>query len=74
MDWIKVEDQLPPIEKRVLVYQKGGVFGGNEVDITYRTCEYYSDDKEINNAIAWDGQGIGNYIHHWMPLPSPPKE
>ena len=74
MEWIKVEDQFPPIGQRVLVYQKGGVFGGNEIDITYRTYEYYDQERPINNRIAWHDQGISNDIYFWMPLPQPPKE
>lgn len=74
MEWISVKDRFPEIEERVLVYQKGGVSGGNEVDITYRTHEYYPDEKEINNRIAWHDQGICNNIHFWMPLPEPPKD
>lgn len=72
MEWISVKDRLPEIGQRVLVYQKSGVFGGNEIEITYRIDEFYESSEEINNQIVWDGQGMCNDIHHWMPLPEPP--
>jgi hypothetical protein len=74
MEWIRITDRFPEIGERVLVFQKNGVFGGNEVDIAYRTHEYYPDSPDRHNLIAWDGQGICNDIHYWMPLPEPPKE
>ena len=61
--WIKVTDRLPPIGQRVLVYQKDGVHGGNEIDIEERIC-----------CDFWRDQGLFCGITHWMPLPTPPKD
>lgn len=72
--WINVKDKIPEIGQRVLVYQEGGVFGGNEIDITWRDQDIYPTDPELHNRIVWDGQGIRNYIYWWMPLPEPPKD
>lgn len=72
MDWISVKDKVPAIGQRVLVYQKDGVFGGYEIDIAWRDHDTYPDEEEPNNRIAWDGQGISNNIHFWMPLPERP--
>lgn len=63
MQWINVKDKLPDIGQRVLVYQKDGVQGGNEIDIEYRQCEDF-----------WSDQGIISGITHWMPLPEIPKQ
>ena len=72
-EWISVGDTLPPIGERVLVYQEGGVYSGNEIDIDIRVNENYPEEVEANNRIVWDSQGIVNDIHFWMPLPKPPK-
>jgi hypothetical protein len=74
MKWIKVKDHPPPTGERVLVYQKGGVYGGCEIDIDYTEKWECADCPEPNNRIIWSGQGIGNYIHHWMPLPEFPED
>lgn len=71
MEWISVKERLPEPYERVLVYQEGGVFGGSEIDITHRwNMEFEHED--MNNRIIWDGQGVANHIHFWMPLPKPP--
>jgi hypothetical protein len=62
MEWIKCIDRMPPIDEKVLVYQKGGVHGGCEIDI-----EYLMDDH------FWSDQGVFSTITHWMPLPNKPE-
>jgi len=59
--WNDVKHGFPPIGETVLVYQKGGVHGGNEIDTEYRMCDEF-----------WRDQGIHSEITHWMPLPKPP--
>lgn len=63
MNWISVKDRLPEKNQNVLVYQKGGVHGGNEIDIEYLQGDGF-----------WADQGIMSEISHWMPLPEKPKE
>lgn len=61
-EWIRVDDRLPENGEDVLVYQKGGVHGGRDMDIEYLQGDGY-----------WSDQGLFSGITHWMPLPKPPE-
>jgi len=63
MEWISVNDKMPNIDQRVLVFDKNGVHGGNPLDIEYLLCDG-----------SWSDQGLFSGITHWMPLPDEPKE
>lgn len=79
MKWISVEDQLPPLEERVLV------ISDNEIYIAHMS-------KGSNNSLWWEisesGQSLAivkgkpfglkeydiqdlerRYVYYWMPLP-----
>lgn len=63
MKWIKCSDRLPIVGQWVLVYQKGGVHGGIEVDT-----------ERLIYPNVWSDQGAISQITHWMPLPKPPED
>ena len=59
--WIKVEDKLPELKVRVLVFDNGG-FGVLSARLS---------------AVGWYLEGyldIGCNVTHWMPLPKEPEE
>lgn len=60
--WISVEERLPSLNTRVLVY-RDGYFGLSEI---------YMFDCE--GKPEWDYTGLGGDPLFWMPLPAPPKE
>lgn len=61
-NWVSVEDELPDIVEKVLVYNRGQIF------TAWRT----NFSKPIG---AWDSYDfITDGITHWMPLPEPPQE
>jgi len=66
-NWIKVSDQLPPENKRVLVWYKTHVPGG---------VEYVARFGEISCGHWRPEGGNGNFdshVSHWMPVPEGPK-
>ena len=67
-EWINVEDKLPPIGEKVLIYYKW--LGENKYSIAF-------DKVGITNlnstSVHWLGNRRGR-ITHWMFLPNPPKE
>lgn len=67
-EWIKVKDNLPPIDKLVLCSgSKGGLFlGSTSQSCLYDNCNYIY--VSVPNARS------GRHCTHWMPLPEPPKE
>lgn len=63
MDWISVDDRLPPKgAKPVLVYD-----GHNIV-----VAQYYRMQKRWVSEIDW--RYMYDAATHWMPLPKPPIE
>ena len=67
MQWVSVENELPPPETLVLVYHRAGFFqkGVNEtmqVAIGSYSNKWYS---------GFTGIGLLG-VTHWMPLPPPP--
>jgi len=58
MQWVAVEDALPPIELDVLVWDEFNVYITNRLD---------------SNYIVWDeSTQILDGVTHWMPMPEPP--
>ncbi len=57
-EWISVEDELPPINQKVLVLSNG-IFA---VDYRYSGAEEVGDSEFRHYAVDF-----------WMPLPEPPK-
>jgi hypothetical protein len=66
MEWIRIEDKLPPPFERVLVY-----FGGMGSDSV--AVKYLTDRSHPDGSRAWypGGQTLENGTH-WMPLPPLP--
>lgn len=65
MEWISIDDKLPPLLERVLVY-----FGGKGLDsVSIR----YLAKKHPDDQPRWypGGQDVRN-SRHWMPLPPLP--
>lgn len=58
--WISIEDELPPVKKRVLVLAGGSVSIGK-----------YTPDDKYGKWNLYLGCGS---ITHWMPFPKPKKK
>ena len=80
MDWIKVEDKLPPTDKTFLCIVKDTIY---EDKLIY--FAYLDSEKDSFEGWTWDDSqgysrmiGIGDYYRHkmthWMPLPELPKD
>jgi len=63
MRWINTKDQLPEIDKRVIVCYKGGGIMISKY-VKYGKKHYWWDDDEAVSSI--------DLVTHWMPLPQPP--
>ena len=76
MEWISVEDKMPPPMTLVLalvqydttpiIAERRTFKGGPEM--WWATCPEYG---EINGDAFWYGgfEGVGTMVTHWMPLP-----
>ncbi|MBD5302311.1 MAG: DUF551 domain-containing protein [Bacteroides sp.] len=63
--WRSVEDELPPVDKDVLVSMGCGEFGVVWLSaLSNGTCKWYSTDDTLS---------LDN-IKYWMPIPEPPKD
>lgn len=72
IDWIKVEDQLPPHDQRpgslgteVLVFPVGAETGATA--FFGRRCSHTATFYKYGAPLRYEPT-------HWMPLPPPPKE
>lgn len=65
MEWIRIEDKLPPESEHILMYTDNGeVFCGRVlIDEGYIRRVFYT-----TGHLTWDG------VTHWMPLPPPPSK
>lgn len=62
--WRSVEDELPPVDKDVLVGMECGEFGVAWLSaLSNGTCKWYSNDDTLS---------LDN-IKFWLPIPEPPK-
>lgn len=71
MKWIKVGDNLPEYNQKVLAYSKVA----EKIYICYRIKKL----EYTGYWILWEDQngscaGCMDPISHWMPLPTPPNE
>tara|TARA_S200002703_G_C3793808_1_gene245057 strand:- start:1896 stop:2120 length:225 start_codon:yes stop_codon:yes gene_type:complete len=58
MQWVAIEDALPPVELDVLVWDEFNVYITNRLD---------------SNDVVWDeSTQILDGVTHWMYLPEPP--
>lgn len=63
--WRSVKDELPPVDKDVLVSMGCGEFGVAWLSaLSNGTCKWYSNDDTLS---------LDN-IKYWMPIPEPPKD
>ena len=63
--WRSVEDELPPVDKDVLVSMGYGEFGVAWLtSLSNGTCKWYSNDDTLS---------LDN-IKYWMSIPEPPKD
>lgn len=68
MKWISVDDKVPEDENPVLVYYFFK-FKDGSVRRIIGICRYYA----FASYPYWSREGIGAFVTHWMPLPSPPE-
>ena len=58
MQWVAVEDALPPVELYVLVWDEFSIYISNRLDV---------------EGVIWDeSTQILDDVTHWMYLPQPP--
>jgi hypothetical protein len=75
MEWISVEDRMPPDETPVLIVRMGEVRIGElrwerpTFEETFKAFRYWDDP--LNDGQTWDSPGE---ITHWMPLPINPVD
>ena len=73
MEWISVEDRLPAIGQRVVLFSNGVVqeeiytFDSRNTS-DYTPLEYFWGREDLENC------PLINNNDCWMPLPKPPKE
>lgn len=69
MEWKSVNDELPPIDERVLLFTDTGIIEGsrckinnrwNFISLSFHGCGCCSEDNDI--------------VTHWMPRPEPPQK
>lgn len=71
MEWISVEDRLPPYAKRVLVVWSGSVQNHAALLLKDRDglhAWFFNQEADI---LPFDDP---TPITHWMPLPEPPED
>jgi len=88
MNWIKVEEQLPEDQQRILAFVPGnkvflpgksGEFELREVIVLRFLKDFYPDGSEKyakHGPHFWQGEGNSNHffkdITHWMAMPEKP--
>ena len=68
MEWISVDDKLPPMDTEVLVEvsgHRGPCWRNNHNLVAYLAC----NGDWIEERHGWNSINVT----HWMPLPDPPK-
>ncbi|EPK4542768.1 DUF551 domain-containing protein [Serratia marcescens] len=65
-EWIKCSEQMPELDKRVLLYF--GSYDGHIED----GC--IGDDGDGPYHYFFDGDSLQQEPTHWMPLPEPPAD
>ena len=65
MEWISVNERLPKVEQKVLVWEEGSP------DPEFVDIGYY--DPDVGKKSGWRCEEYMDiYVTHWMPLPAPP--
>lgn len=59
--WISVEDAMPPVEERVLIFIERRMFDGYVCHSV--TCGFYEDGSVLNgeSRVSWDHDALGHY-------------
>lgn len=65
--WIPVTERLPGMNEKVLFITKTYTIYCGWYTVSHGTS--YNKGFETESGFVW----LGN-VHHWMPLPEPPKE
>ncbi len=66
MEWIKIEDQIPEWNKKIIGYFPG--WKGKPIIF----CELERQDKD-GYYFKDESDYLKKDLTHWMPLPEPPK-
>lgn len=90
MNWIKVSDQLPEDQQRILAFVPGnkvflpgksGEFELREVIVLRFLKDFYPEGSEKfikHGPHFWQGEGNSNHffkdVTHWLPMPEKPSE
>ena len=71
--WISVEDRLPSVDEKVIVFAIGK-YDGFIGDTVYAMSMILDRPSGKRWAVPWQYFDVDYEITHWMPLPEPPKE
>ncbi len=90
MNWIKVSNQLPEDQQRILAFVPGnkvflpgksGEFELREVIVLRFLKDFYPEGSEKfikHGPHFWQGEGNSNHffkdVTHWLPMPAKPSE
>jgi hypothetical protein len=70
-NWISVDERLPEIHDKYLVFFPCAIFGDK---IRYETIPYVDIIAYNDNGWWLRGENKNMVVSHWMPLPTFPKE
>ena len=75
MNWININDKVPPLEEEVILWlgPNDMVFGHREQDSDY-SCEQNDVVTADIYVYSFNGEIIEDDVYYWMPSPNDPDE